>query len=106
MEKREKRHVLTGGLILVTFGILLLLHKTAFFGFDRSWPLLLIVIGIGTIAQRARDIGGWFITVSGVVLLLMQNPQLDIQMVSTYVLPLLLIGIGVNFIRKYFGKKE
>lgn len=43
---------------------------------------------------------------SGHRLLLMQNRQLDIQMISTYILSLLLIGIGANIIRKYFRKKE
>ena len=106
MEKREKRHILTGGLILITLGVLIILHKTAVFGFDKSWPILLIVIGIGAIAQRGKDLGGWFIAASGLVLLLMQNRQLDIQMVSTYILPLLLILVGANIIRKYFRKKE
>jgi len=106
VEKREKRHILTGGLTLITLGVLVILHKTAVFGFDKSWPILLIVIGIGAIAQRGKDIGGWFIAAAGVFLLLTQNWQLDIQMVSTYILPLLLIGVGINIIRKYFRKKE
>jgi hypothetical protein len=106
VEKREKRHILTGGMILIALGVLIMLHKTAVFGFDKSWPVLLIVIGIGAIAQRGKDLGGWFIAAAGFVLLLMQNRQLDIQMVSTYVLPLLLIGVGANIIWKYFRKKE
>lgn len=106
MEKREKRHILSGGMVLVTLGILIILHKTAVFGFDKSWPLLLIVIGIGAIAQRGKDLGGWFIAAAGVFLLFMQNWQMDIQTVSTYILPLLLIGVGVNIIRKYFRKRE
>jgi hypothetical protein len=106
VEKREKRHILTGGLILITLGVLIMLHKTAVFGFDKSWPILLIVIGVGAIVQRGKDLGGWFIAASGLFLLLMQNRQLDIQMLSTYILPLLLIGIGANIIWKYFRKKE
>ncbi len=106
MEKREKRHILTGGLILIALGVLIMLHKTAVFGFDKSWPVLLIVIGIGAIAQRGKDLGGWFIAAAGVFLLLMQNWQMDIQMVSTYILPLLLILVGANIVRKYFRKKE
>jgi peptidoglycan/LPS O-acetylase OafA/YrhL len=106
VEKREKRHILTGGLILITLGVLIILHRTAVFGFDKSWPVLLIIIGIGAIAQRGKDLGGWFIAAAGVFLLLMQNWQLDIQMVSTYILPLLLILVGANIVRKYFRKKE
>jgi hypothetical protein len=106
VEKREKRHILSGGMVLVALGILIVLHKTTIFGFDKSWPLLLIVIGIGAIAQRNKDLGGWFITAAGIFLFLMQNWQMDIQMVSTYILPLLLIGVGVSLIRKYFRKKD
>lgn len=106
MENREKRHILSGGMILIAIGILIILHRTTSFGFDRSWPVLLIVIGIGAIIQRRRNPGGWFITVAGSFLLLVQNWQMDIQMLSTYVLPLVLIGIGVNMIWKYFRKKR
>lgn len=105
MEKREKRHIITGGLVLITLGVLIILHKTAAFGFDKSWPILLIVIGVGAVAQRIKDVGGWFITASGVVLFVMQNWRMDIRMVSTYILPLLLIGVGANILWKHFRKK-
>ncbi len=106
MEKREKRHILSGGMILIALGVLIILHKTTDFGFNRSWPFLLIVIGIGAIVQRSKYLGGWFIAAAGVFLLLMQNLQLDIRMVSTYILPLLLILVGANIIWKYFREKE
>ncbi|MBA4396072.1 MAG: hypothetical protein C0394_01585 [Syntrophus sp. (in: bacteria)] len=106
MEKREKRHILTGGLTLVTLGALIVLHKTAVFGFDRSWPILLIVIGVGALVQRGRDIGGWFIAASGVILLLMQSMQMDFYGVSTYLLPLVVIAICANIILKYYRKKQ
>jgi hypothetical protein len=105
VEKREKRHILTGGLTLIALGILIILHKSAGIGLDRSWPILLIVIGVGAIVQRSRDLGGWFITAAGVFLLLMQNWQPDMSMISTYLLPLLLIGVGANIIWKHFRKK-
>jgi hypothetical protein len=78
VEKREKRHILSGGMVLVTLGILIILHKTAVFGFDKSWPLLLIVIGIGAITQRGKDLGGWFIAAAGVVFLFFEKRQKDI----------------------------
>lgn len=106
MEKREKRHLLTGGLILITLGVLIILHKTAVFGFDKSWPILLIVIGVGALFQRGKDIGGWFIAASGVVLLLMQSMQMDFYVVSTYLLPLAVVAVGANIILKYFRKKR
>jgi len=54
LESREKRHILTGGMILITVGILIILNKITVFGFNRSWPILLIVIGIGTLVQRSE----------------------------------------------------
>jgi hypothetical protein len=106
VESREKRHILTGGMILITLGVLIILHKSAIFEFNQSWPILLVVIGFGAIIQRKKDPGGWFIAGAGVVLLVVQNWQMDIQMVSAYILPVLLILIGANIIRKYFRKKE
>jgi hypothetical protein len=106
VESREKRHILTGGLILITLGVLIILHKSAIFGFDRSWPLLLVVIGIGTIIQRHKDLGGWFIATAGVLLLAARNWQLDIQMASAYILPILLILVGANILWKRLRKKN
>ena len=106
MESREKRHILTGGMILITVGILIILNKITAFGFNRSWPILLIVIGIGTLVQRVRDLGGWFLVAAGVIFLLIYNGQMDIQIISTYILPGLLIVIGINILRKYFRKKS
>ena len=106
MESREKRHILTGGMILIALGVLIILHKSAVLGFSRSWPILLVVIGIGAIIQRHKDVGGWFIAAAGVLLLVVQNWQMDIQMVSAYILPVLLILVGANLIRKHFRKKN
>jgi predicted membrane protein len=106
VESREKRHILTGGMILITLGVLIILHKSTIFEFNRSWPVLLVVIGIGAIIQRHKDLGGWFIAAAGVLLLAAQNWQMDIQMVSAYILPVLLILIGANILWKYFRKKK
>jgi hypothetical protein len=93
-------------MILITVGILIILNKTTAFGFNRSWPILLIVIGIGTLVQRVRDLGGWFLVAAGVIFLLVYNWHMDIQIISTYILPGLLIVIGINILRKYFRKKS
>ncbi|MDD5711239.1 MAG: DUF5668 domain-containing protein [Smithellaceae bacterium] len=100
MEAKEKRHILTGGLILVTLGVLIILHKMAIFAFDKSWPLLLIVIAVGTLAQRFKDLGGWIIGAVGLVFLLRENMALSMNELATYLLPILLILVGVNIIVK------
>jgi hypothetical protein len=104
MEEREKMHVLTGGMILITLGILILLNSLDIYGFSKSWPILLIIIAIGTLIQRAKDIGGWFIAVAGVIFLISQNGWIDMNKIAVYALPLLLIVIGANIMRKNYRK--
>ena len=51
-------HWLMGPAVLVTIGILFLLEQLNIFSFGRSFPILLIVIGVIKIAQRsAPDMG-------------------------------------------------
>jgi hypothetical protein len=106
VDRREKQHILTGGLILITVGILIILNKTTAFGFNKSWPVLLIVIGIGALAQRIRDLGGWFLLAAGVIFLANYNWELDTRILSAYLLPALLIVIGLVVLRKYFKGKS
>ena len=93
-------------MILIALGGLIILHKSGLLGFEQSWPILLIVIGAGAIIQRKKDLGGWFIAAAGILLLVVQNWRVDMQSVSAYILPVLLILIGVNIIRKHLGKKN
>jgi len=106
MEAREKRHILTGGMILITLGVLIILSTTGIYGFDRSWPILLIVISVGTLMQRVKDIGGWFIGVAGVIFLLVNNWGYNLHVIARYLLPLLLILIGINAIMKHYKKRK
>ncbi|MDD5099419.1 MAG: DUF5668 domain-containing protein [Syntrophales bacterium] len=105
MANRNKRNILTGGMILITIGTLIILHKTDAWEFSRSWPLLLIVIAAGTLIQRWRDIGGWIIGCVGVVFFLVENIEMEIWRIVNLLLPLLLILVGVQIVIKYFKKK-
>jgi len=95
VEQREKRQILIGGVVLVSLGILIVLNQFTDFGFSRSWPLLLIVIAITTLAQSPKDLVGWFIGVVGVVFLIDNNWSINVGWVKTYVMPTLLIIIGL-----------
>ena len=106
MEAKDKRHILTGGMILVTLGVLIILSNMDIYGFDRSWPILLIVIAAGTLMQRVKDIGGWFIGVAGVIFLLVKNWGYDLHVTARYLLPVLLILYGINVLIKYYKKKQ
>jgi hypothetical protein len=58
MERKEKINVITGGMVLITLGVLVILGNTQIWSFTRSWPVLLIVIAVGTLMQRFKDLGG------------------------------------------------
>jgi hypothetical protein len=91
----EKRSILTGGMILITLGVLIYLSNAQIYSFHQTWPVLIIVIGISTIIQRVKDFGGWFITAAGVVFLAYQFLGFDLSKYSQYILPAVLILLGI-----------
>ena len=100
MEKRDKMHILTGGMILVALGVLIILSNTQIWPFGKSWPVLLIVVAIGTLVQRFRDLGGWIIMAVGVLFLVMESLNLRLEAIWKYFLPVLLIVLGVNIMMR------
>jgi hypothetical protein len=73
---RDRRSGLTGGLVLITFGVIFLLDQMRWsygWRFHELWPVILIVIGLaklftGDARGRARS-GGWLVLI-GVLFLL------------------------------------
>ena len=104
MEKKEKIHILTGGMILIALGVLIILNNTNIFAFGKSWPVLLIVIAVGTLIQRVKDIGGWIIMAVGVLFLFMESLNIRLDVMWKYFLPVVLIVIGANILMKYLKK--
>jgi predicted membrane protein len=100
MNVREKFDIMTGGLILITLGCLISLNNMDIYGFDKSWPILLLVIAIAMLMQKAKDIGGWLILVVGIIFLLIKNWGLNLHVLGTYLLPVILIGLGINVFMK------
>jgi len=98
---KDKSAILTGGLVLIALGILIFLQKTTTFGFDRSWPIFLIVIGGGILIKRLGDLGGWIIAAVGVGFFLLRNGHLHLGELSAYVLPLSLILVGAGMVWKH-----
>jgi len=101
MERKEKINVITGGMVLITLGVLVILGNTQVWSFTRSWPVLLIVIAIGTLIQRFKDLGGWIILAVGVVFLLTEVFGMQIYALGKYLMPVLLIVVGANILLKY-----
>lgn len=106
LETKEKRHILTGGVILIALGVLIFLHNTGLWGFGDSWPLLLIVVAGTTLIQRVKDLGGWILMVVGIVFLLTGTLKVDMQVLGQYILPLLLVALGVSMIWKKKKKDD
>ena len=97
---KDKLNILTGGMILITLGVLIYLSKAEIYSFSKTWAILLIVVGICTLIQRFKDIGGWFITVVGVMFLITEFYGLQLYQYSQYILPAVLIMLGVFVLLK------
>ena len=91
----EKGNVLPGGMILITLGVLIYLSKAGVYPFGKTWPVLIIVVGICNIFQRFKEFGGWFITATGAVFLANEFVGIDLSRYSQYALPAMLILLGI-----------
>ncbi|PKN78444.1 MAG: hypothetical protein CVU51_15675 [Deltaproteobacteria bacterium HGW-Deltaproteobacteria-1] len=96
----EKRNILTGGLILITLGVLIFISKTSSYSFGQTWPILLIVIGISTLIYRIKAIEGWFIATVGVIFLFIEFYGFDLYKYSQFILPIILVLLGIYVLLK------
>ncbi|MBN2396806.1 MAG: hypothetical protein JXI32_00360 [Deltaproteobacteria bacterium] len=103
MKTEGKTRSVIGAVILITLGILLILSSSDIYGFDKSWPILFIVISVTMLVQRVKDVGAWIIGAAGVGFFVMKNFFPEIQNWGTYVLPVLLIVLGGYILFKKGG---
>ncbi len=96
----EKRNIVTGGLILITLGVLIFLSKTTSYNFGKTWPVLLIVIGISTLIYSIKAIEGWFFAMVGVLFLFIEFYGFDLYRYSQYILPIVLVLLGIYVLIK------
>ena len=76
------------------------MSKADIYSFGKTWPILIIVIGISTIIQRVKDFGGWFITIAGVLFLVNEFYGFDLSQYSQYLLPAVLVLLGIFVLLK------
>ena len=107
MEERQKMRIITGAMILVALGALFLLDAIGLFKFDKSWPILLIVVAIGILIQQPKDIIGWIIGAAGIAILFMRNWYTEMsQLVLNIVTSLGLIALGGYILYRDFKKRK
>jgi putative Mn2+ efflux pump MntP len=105
-DKHTKRGVLTGGMILIGLGVLIILSKMEVWTFGQSWPVLLIIVAAGTLIQQPRDIGGWVIGCVGLIFLISESFGVQIYAIAHFLLPVLLILVGINVLAKHFRESK
>jgi len=93
-------------MILITLGVLIILHKMNVWVFSQSWPILLIVIAVSYLMQRIGDIAGWIIGCVGVFFLISESLDLKTYSIAIFLFPLVLILAGLNVLRKNFKRKD
>jgi len=103
---KEKTFVLTSTLILIALGVLIILNSSGVYVFDKSWPIVMIVISVGILVERIEDIGGWLIGVVGIIFIVMRNFYPKIESWVQYVLPVVLIILGIYMLFERFKKVE
>lgn len=91
----KKQNVFTGGVVLITLGVLIYLSKSGVYPFGQTWPVLLIAIGVCTLIQKFRDLGGWIITLAGIGFFIYELYGFNLSRYSQYILPAILILLGV-----------
>jgi len=102
---RGKRGQLMGGVILITLGALLLLHRLVILNFyTTSWPLLLVAIGLGFFLMNRRTWAGWIIGGIGVILFVVNFVIVffpGVEAWSDLVGPIILVIIGVLLLYRF-----
>lgn len=101
----EKTNIITGGLTLIVLGALLLLSNLEIYAISKSWPILIIVIGLLAVLRKVKELSGWLISSAGIIFLINQNDWVNLNNISAYFLPLLVVVLGIIVIsRKRRGR--
>lgn len=105
---RITRAQLMGGLVLLTLGILIILHIFYIVELFTSWPLILIVIGLSFFPANPHTLAGWVIGGIGAIFLAVNLVILffpDFEAWSGLVGPIIMIIIGILLLHRYYHGK-
>ncbi len=84
-----KKRFSVGGILLFTIGVLLMLSQLDILGWGKSWPLILIALGIGEMINHKLHSG-----VGTVIIGVLLFCALLLHMEWNMILALLLSGLG------------
>ncbi|MBN2254174.1 MAG: hypothetical protein JW736_00555 [Deltaproteobacteria bacterium] len=102
MERTSQKLVVTGALILIALGALILLNSTRIYGFNDSWPVLFIVIAVGLLVQHVKNVSGWLVGVVGVIFMALKRFYPGSMEWAKYVIPVIMILSGVFLLYEWF----
>ena len=96
------------GIVLITVGVLFLLDQTGQIDAGNLiadwWPLGIVAVGLGQLAERPRSpVGALIVTGFGLILLLTQLDLISDD-VWSYVWPVLLVAVGLLIIFRLPGR--
>ena len=106
MERMYGKIVLTGALILIALGVLILLNSARLYGFDESWPVLLIVVAVGLLVQHMENVSGWLVGAVGVFFLALKRFYPGSMEWAKYVVPAIMILTGAFLVYEWFKKRR
>jgi hypothetical protein len=106
VEAKEKMKIVSGAVILLTLGVLVLLSTFGIYSLDKSWPILILVFALFALVQSPKDIGGWVIGAAGLLFLFFENWFGQISATSMNLIRSVLLIVGGFFLFKYMKKES
>jgi len=95
-----KKKFSIGGILLFTIGVLLMLNQLNLVGWGKSWPLIIVALGIGEMVNSRLNSG-----IGTIIIGTLLFCALLFHMEWHLILGLSLIGIGSYVIIRGFVKK-
>ena len=102
---RTKKGQLIGGLVLLTVGILFILDRLIILEIYISWPVILVVIGVGLFLSNPHSLASWIVGGIGVILFVVNFVIAffpEVEAWSDLVWPTILVIIGILLLYRYY----
>jgi LiaF transmembrane domain len=106
VESKERMKIVSGVVILLTLGVLVLLSSFGMYSLDKSWPILIIVFALFTLVQSPKDAGGWVIGAAGLLFLFFENWFGRVGEMTMNMVRSALLIVAAFFLYRYMRKKE